>query len=181
MSKRIQIAYKCKVCSEFIVGKYHEMVSCSCDKIAIDVGTIHDRIHGDLTWAKENWEDYSIYDDTPIEEYCNKFLWGSYGIDEIGTSLLDIWAEKQPQVVKDYFNIPNRNIFGPKIDEVLSKKEYKKYNDWLDSKPKKEYMIMKDMNSNHILEILKGQKLNNTIKEAFKLEITNRGIDVHDM
>ena len=176
MDKIIQTAYKCKVCSEFVVGVYHEMVSCKCNKVDIDVGTMYTRIHGDHQYAKDNWEHYILDENSTVEEYRDKLLWGSYGIDELGNSLLDIWAEKQPQVAKDYQR--NKFLGGPRIDQVLNEEEYKEYNNWMDEYPKKEYLLMKDMDSNHIVQILKGQlHISAIIKEAFKLEIRNRGID----
>jgi hypothetical protein len=176
--KTLQTAYKCKVCNDYIVGEYREMVSCSCDKCAIDVGTMNTRTVGDIVWAKENWEEYYLEADANPEKIRDKLLWGNYGIDEDGNSLLDVWEEKKPEAVKKYYSNPSISLYGPRLDEVLTKKQYKEYEKWLDSKPKKEHKLMKDMDSGHILAILETQlQITDNIKEAFKIELKSRGID----
>jgi len=173
-----QTSYKCKVCKEYIVGVYHELASCSCNNCWVDVGTTHTRIGGDLNFLKENWIDNSLSKDAPSSEIREKLLWGSYGIDDEGNSLLDIWYEKQPKPVKEYYNNPNRNFMSPRLDEVLTKKQYKEYEEWMDQRPKKEYVLIKDMDSSHILSILETQlQITDNIKQAFKDELKSRGID----
>lgn len=173
-----QVAYQCKKCNDYIVGEYHEMISCSCNKCWIDVGTINNRMVGDFNFAKENWVEMFIEKDAAPEKIRERLLWGSYGIDDDGNSLLDLWAEKKPKAVREYYADPNRTWQSPRLDEVLTKKQYKEYEDWLNDRPEKYHLRMSEMDSSHILAILETQsQITDNMIEAFKTELKSRGID----
>ena len=180
--KKIQEAYKCEKCKEYIVGEYHNMASCSCNKVAIDVGSLHTRIVGDLQFAKDNWENFYLEEKDSIEDFKSKLLWGTYGLNEEGESLLDIWAEKQPSSVKSYYSARRKSYdvyLFPSIKDFLTKDQYEKYLKWEDSRPKKYYMLMSEMDASHIIAIIETQtQISEKIKKAFKLELKERGIDV---
>jgi hypothetical protein len=172
-----QTAFKCNICSDYIVGTYHELITCKCNKCYIDVGTMNYRVLGDFQYAKDNWTEFFLEKDSSINEIREKVLWGNYGVDEYGISLLNIWTDKMPQKAKDFYANPFRN-WDDFIEKFLSKKEYKKYLDWEKTKPKKNYALMKDMESSHILNILKTQsRIKDNLNAAFRLELKSRGID----
>jgi len=173
-----QQAYKCKVCDDYIVGELHKIKSCKCDKGWIDVGTMNNRMGGDFNFMKENWIDFFIKENDSVEIYRDNLLWGSYGINDLGESLLDIWILKKPKAVRKYYSDPTRTWQSPRIDEVLTDKEFKKYNKWLDSIPTIYYTLMKDMSSDHILNIIDSSlQIGSKTKDAFKMELKSRGID----
>ena len=177
MLNGIQTAYKCKVCSEFIVGVYHEFISCSCDKVHIDEGSMRDKLVGDLVFARDNWENYCIDKDSTIEEHLDKMLWGSYTIDENGESLLKLWKDKQPQAVTEYHE--NKTLNSQYLDEVLSEEENKEYRKWLSEIPKKDYVLIKDMKSEEMLEIIDDNPfMDEKFSTVFKAVLENRGIDI---
>lgn len=176
----IQIAFKCKICSDYIVGIYHELVSCKCNKSAIDVGSMTYRTVGDLFFPNQNWTDFCLEKNASSEEIREKLLWGSYGINDEGKSLLDLWAEKEPKKSKLYHSTQAIWQFE-RLEDFLTKKEYQQYFKWLESKPKKEYTLMKDMNSDHILNIIRLQThISKPIKDAFILELESRGIKINE-
>jgi len=177
MLNGIQTAYKCKVCSEFIVGVYHEFISCSCDKVHIDEGSMRDRLVGDLIFARDNWENYCLDKDSTIEERLDKMLFGTYTKDEKGESLLKLWNDKKPKAVVEY----NETITAdsPYLRDVLSEEENKEYDKWLSKIPKKDYVLIKDIKSDEMLEILDDNPfMADKFSDIFKTELENRGIDI---
>lgn len=174
-----QYAYICDQCEEYIVGVYHELHSCKCNKCWIDVGTLNNRVGGDFDFMRKHWKELFIEKDASPEVLREKLLWGTYGVDEYGESLLDKWHDKQPAPVKKYYANPLRSWDSPRLDEVLTKKQYNNYLKWLDDKPQKSHSLMKDMDSNHILNIIESQlQITENIKKAFIIELESRGIEL---
>lgn len=151
----IQYAYKCNICKDYIVGQYRQLKTCKCNKASIDVGSMNVRVVGDLNFPKKNWTELVLDSDSSIKDINNKLLWGSYSINDEGESLLDLWYKIQPD------------------------RESDEYEDWLESKPDMNFNLIKDLESDHILNIIltqKNQKVN--ILKAFELELSNRGIKI---
>lgn len=178
-NKYIQYAFKCKICKDFIIGHYGNMEGCSCEKVYIDVGSMYIRINGDKEYIKNKWIDLIIEKNDSIENINEKFIWNSYKLNKKGESVLDVWYDKIPKQVDEF----NKNLKGSGVTlrNYLTEFQWTKYLKWLDNRPISTPNFMKDLESNHIHNIINTQILSLPIKKAFILELNKRGINTEKL